>query len=112
MQSIRNTLQLVVLLIMVATTASCDAIMKSEDERLKGSGVVEVVEVVLALETGGQIAQVLVDEGDKVNTGDILVRFDAIIHYNKDVTRSKPAQNITRGFLVKTLNITALYLKS
>ena len=73
MKSIRYALQLIVFLVFVAVAAGCDTIMSSEGEELKGSGVVEVVEVVLAMETGGQIEEVTVGEGDPVNAGDVLV---------------------------------------
>lgn len=43
---------------------------------LKASGSVEAVEVVAAPELAGQVAEVLVDAGDTVQTGDMLVRMD------------------------------------
>lgn len=73
MNSKHYALQMIVLLIFVMTTAGCDTIMSSEGEDLKGSGVVEAVEVVLALETGGQVADVFVGEGNQVEPEDILV---------------------------------------
>ena len=73
MNSKHYALQMIILLIFVMTTAGCDTIMSSEGEDLKGSGVVEAVEVVLALETGGQVADVFVGEGNQVEPEDILV---------------------------------------
>ena len=43
---------------------------------LTASGTIEVVEVAVAIETGGQIAEVLVEEGDPVQAGDVLVAAD------------------------------------
>jgi multidrug resistance efflux pump len=45
-------------------------------EILTASGTVEAVEVVVSIEVGGQIAQVMVEEGDLVQAGDVLVRFE------------------------------------
>lgn len=73
MKSIRYALPIIFLFVFVAITAGCDTIMSSEGEELKGSGVVEAVEVVLALETGGQVADVFVDEGNQVESEDVLV---------------------------------------
>ena len=61
MKSKHIALQFLVLLIFVVTTAGCDSIMSSEGDELKGSGVVEVVEVGLSLETGGQIDEFFVN---------------------------------------------------
>jgi multidrug resistance efflux pump len=44
-------------------------------ETLSASGTVDVVEVLVAVEAEGGIAEVLVDEGDRVQAGDVLVRF-------------------------------------
>jgi multidrug resistance efflux pump len=76
MISIRYALQLIVFLVFVTMMAGCDTIMSSEGEELKGSGVVEAVEVVLALETGGQVADVFVDEGNRVASEDVLVTLE------------------------------------
>jgi multidrug resistance efflux pump len=76
MKSIRYALQLMVFLVFAAMASGCEAIMSSEGEELKGSGVVEAVEVVLALETGGQVADVFVDEGDQVESDDVLVTLE------------------------------------
>jgi HlyD family secretion protein len=46
-------------------------------EALTASGVVEVTQVAIASETGGTVLDVLVDDGQQVQTGDVLVRLDA-----------------------------------
>jgi HlyD family secretion protein len=47
----------------------------SDSETLTASGTVEAVEVVVAVEVGGQIAEVMVEEGATIQAGDVLVRF-------------------------------------
>lgn len=44
--------------------------------RIEGSGTIEVDEVRVSSLVGGRIAEVLVREGDRVSTGDLLLRFD------------------------------------
>lgn len=73
MKSIQYTLELIIFLVLIVSTSGCDMIMSGEGEELTGSGVVEAVEVVLALETGGQVADVFVDEGNKVKSEEVLV---------------------------------------
>ena len=76
MRSIRYVLYLLSFTVTISMLASCDTIMGSEGDVLKGSGVVEAVEVVLALETGGQVADVFVGEGDQVEPEEILVTLE------------------------------------
>jgi HlyD family secretion protein len=45
-------------------------------EALKASGTVETTEVVISPETGGRVVEVLADEGDVVQAGDILFSLD------------------------------------
>jgi HlyD family secretion protein len=51
-------------------------VVEEEEGVLNASGNVEAVEVVVAIEVGGQIAELMVQEGDPVKTGDVLVRFE------------------------------------
>jgi len=46
------------------------------DGALSASGTVETTEVAIAPELAGKVAEVLVDEGDSVKTGDTLLRLD------------------------------------
>lgn len=46
-------------------------------EQLRLPGVVEIQEVRLGSKVGGRVAEVLVNEGDLVNAGQLLVRFEA-----------------------------------
>jgi len=95
MRSIRFTLQVLLLLIIIITTAGCDTILGSQQTALQGSGVVEVTEVVLALETDGQVSDVYVSEGDQVKSGDVLVTLkDDLLktQYDQAVTTQEQAQ--------------------
>jgi HlyD family secretion protein len=50
-------------------------VIGEDADALTASGTVEAVEVVVAIDTGGQIIEVMVDEGDNVKAGDELIRF-------------------------------------
>jgi HlyD family secretion protein len=45
-------------------------------DALTVSGTVEVVEMVVGIDAFGQVAEVIVSDGDHVNTGEVLVRFE------------------------------------
>lgn len=47
-----------------------------EQVPLAASGTIEATQVDLAPEIGGRVLEVLVDEGDEVETGQVLVRFE------------------------------------
>ena len=66
---------IVLLIAIVAAYYYFNSSSNSDEEALTASGTVEAVEVVVAVEVGGQIAEVMVEEGDSVQTGDVLVRF-------------------------------------
>jgi HlyD family secretion protein len=66
-----------IIVIIVATIYYLNQVSRNENGPLTASGTVEVVEIIIAPEiVGGQISEVLVEEGDIVHTGDILVRFE------------------------------------
>src|SRR5439155_16315621 len=50
---------------------------RKEPETLRLPGVVEIQEVRLGSKIGGRVAEVLVYEGDEVQPGQLLVRFEA-----------------------------------
>jgi HlyD family secretion protein len=62
----------VVVLVALATACAEDA----PTNELRASGHVEATEVRLAPETGGRITELLVDEGDTVAKGDVILRLD------------------------------------
>lgn len=52
------------------------ALLNKDGSALTASGTIEAVEVTISPEIGGRIAEVLVDEGSVVMSGDILFRLD------------------------------------
>jgi HlyD family secretion protein len=77
-KKIGRIVPVIIFLIIIAVTIYYFVwLTDSEDGVLTASGTVEVVEVIIAPEIGGgQIAEVLVDEGDVVHAGDVLIRFE------------------------------------
>ena len=45
-------------------------------EQLSASGTIEATQVIVSAELGGRVAAVLAQEGDEVNSGQVLVRFE------------------------------------
>lgn len=56
--------------------SACEAASDSGDEALAGAGVIEAVEVVVAPELAGRVAEVFVGKGDDVTVGDPLFRLE------------------------------------
>ena len=50
-----------------------------EDTTLQGSGTVEAVEVIVSPEVSGRVVEVLVEQGQAVQPGDILFRLDGAL---------------------------------
>jgi multidrug efflux pump subunit AcrA (membrane-fusion protein) len=67
---------LILLILLVIIFTKTDWINRRKDPPLRVSGTIEAVEVVVAAQIGGQIDQILVNEGDQVQTGDVLVRLN------------------------------------
>ena len=61
------------LLVLAAVAAGCN---HEEDGRLEGSGTIEADEIRVSSTVGGVILEVLAQEGDKVEKGQVLMRFD------------------------------------
>jgi HlyD family secretion protein len=62
---------------------------QSTASALTASGTIESTEINIAPELSGKVAQVKVDEGDGVKTGDILLLLDgAVLHAQRDVAAS------------------------
>ncbi|MBU0511074.1 MAG: efflux RND transporter periplasmic adaptor subunit [Chloroflexi bacterium] len=80
MKIYRKFLVAALLTILIASATACDAIMADGGgggvDGIQASGVVEAIEIVVAPELGGRVAEVLVDEGDKVQAGDPLFRLE------------------------------------
>lgn len=90
MQTIRRLCQVCFLLIIVIVAASCDVVMdQQEDEGLKASGIVEVVEILVSPEVAGRVIEIFVVEGESVTSGDPLFKLeDDLIEaqYNQALT--------------------------
>lgn len=65
-----RSLRAITTLALFGAVSACGTIA---DEPIEATGVLEVVEVDLASLTGGRVARVLVDEGDRVRVGDTLL---------------------------------------
>jgi HlyD family secretion protein len=56
--------------------AGCSGLGASNPSPIQASGMIEATEIAVSPETSGKVAEVLVDEGDAVKAGDILIRLD------------------------------------
>jgi HlyD family secretion protein len=66
----------VVLLVVGLALTGCSALGGGGSSSLSASGVVETVEITVAPELAGRVAEVYVSEGDAVQAGDPLLRLD------------------------------------
>jgi HlyD family secretion protein len=64
------------LAILTAAFFGIRALVNKGDTTLTASGTIEAVEISVSPEIGGKVAEVYVDEGDEVQTGDPLFRLD------------------------------------
>ncbi len=63
--------------LLIAVALGCSApLLGSSPSPLTASGVIEAREISISSEVGGRIAEILVDEGDEVEEGDVLIRLD------------------------------------
>ncbi len=69
MKRLKLITYLVVIFTFTMVLTACDT---NQDNALKASGIVEVVEVRVAPEVGGKVIEVYVSAGDKVEEGDSL----------------------------------------
>ena len=79
MKSYRKFLLAALLIILISSVTACDVMMADgggSGDGIQASGVVEVIEIVVAPGLGGRVADVFVDEGDEVQAGDPLFRLE------------------------------------
>jgi len=80
MHASRRFIAIPILLVVVASVAGALYLVQqtggNENGPLRASGTVEAVEVIVSSELGGQLAEVLVQEGETVKAGDPLFRLD------------------------------------
>ena len=67
---------LVALAVLAAGYFGLRALQKTDAASLSASGTIEVVDVTIAPEIGGKVAEVLVEEGASVKSGELLFRLD------------------------------------
>jgi multidrug resistance efflux pump len=73
MKVIKKSILLIFGFVLLTTANACSLPFGSEEEEiLEASGTIEAVEVTIAAEQGGQIAELWVSEGDQVQQGDRL----------------------------------------
>ncbi len=70
----RGTLFL--LIVVVALLSACGGIAEASDDEIAASGTIAADDVKIAPQTGGQVLEVAVEEGDQVQAGDVLLRID------------------------------------
>jgi HlyD family secretion protein len=95
MEFIRKHKLLIVLLLVAVSIGGCDQLMAADTGALEASGVVEAVEVLVAPEVGGRVAEVYVAEGEQVQKGDPLVSIESDIlnaQYDQAVSAHDAAQ--------------------
>lgn len=84
---------LFIIIILAGTIYYLNWVAREDDGLLTASGTVEAVEVVTAIEVSGQIAEVLVDEGDTVRREEVLIRFeDEMLQAQYDQAKAAQAQ--------------------
>jgi len=86
---------LIVFILIAVSIGGCDQLMATDTSSLSASGVVETVEVLVAPEVGGRVAEVFVAEGDKVQKGDSLLSIESDIlnaQYDQAVSARDAAQ--------------------
>ncbi|MDH3943820.1 MAG: efflux RND transporter periplasmic adaptor subunit [Anaerolineae bacterium] len=76
MQSIQVYARFTLACLLLAGLVSCSP---ADEDAIGASGIVEVTQVAISSELGGIVKEVLVDEGQQVKLGQIIVRFDASI---------------------------------
>jgi HlyD family secretion protein len=73
MKTNQKPIALFLTILLVATTTGCGA---QSDSSLQASGIIEATEISVAPELSGRVVEVAVEEGDRVEAGDLLFRLD------------------------------------
>lgn len=76
MQTYRNMVAVVALVPFSLAIAGCSVLTSQNQPGLQASGVMEAVEISVSPELGGQVAEVMVQEGDTIQAGQPLFRFE------------------------------------
>jgi multidrug resistance efflux pump len=73
---IRRVIPAIFILLVVSALIYLYVVSSGDAGTLQASGTVEVVELTIAPEVSGRVVEVLVDEGESVEAGQVLVRLD------------------------------------
>jgi len=95
MKSNRKKVFVLIPILLVIFFVGCDGIMAGDASGLEASGVVEAVEVLVAPEVGGRVAEVYVSEGEQVKKGEPLLQLESDIldaQYDQAVAGRDAAQ--------------------
>jgi len=68
--------QILGLILTTSVIASCSALAPAQNSGIQASGTVETVEVNVAPQASGRVAEVFVSEGDSIQAGDALFRME------------------------------------
>jgi len=85
-------------ILMVLSLSACDVFNNGNgtDGPIEGSGHISVRTVGVAPELGGRVVEITVDEGDTVQEGDLLIRFDDEI-YQSQYDQAVAAVNVAES---------------
>lgn len=67
---------LILVVILFVGTTGCDTILANQEDELLASGIIETNEVAVSSELGGQVMEVLAQEGDTLESGQVLISFE------------------------------------
>jgi len=67
---------ILILAVLIVGYFGIRSLQKKGSNALTASGTIEAVEVTISPEIGGKVAEVMVDEGTSIRTGDVLFRLD------------------------------------
>ena len=103
-QKIKRSLPIILILtVILATIYYLSRASNKSNDALTASGTVEAIQVVVAFEVSGQIDEVFVDEGDAVQSGEVLVRFkDEMLQAQFDQAESALLQTKANYQLITT----------
>lgn len=88
----RSILIIISLILILSLTAACDLLQgegTTSENFIQGSGTVEAVQIVISPQIGGRVAEVMVNEGELVETG------TALFHIEDDLLQAQRNQALS-----------------
>jgi len=85
MKSMHKISVIVLVTIFIVSLSACDIMLENGDRKdvLQASGVVEVIEIVIAPEIGGRVTKVWVNEGDRIEANTPLFQIEDKLHLSQ-----------------------------